>query len=223
MMSLEKIANRTPVPIIELPEEAWQEIEATLGFKVPNAAVRRDVARYVTRHLLDVPQVRPAHVQRWIKRIEEHAQALLNDLDWAPDGNASEDLLMDAWARTFAVHDLLGSSDQDNLRASLKTLLAAAPKALARIPPDKGGQLADEFAWGIVSDLADLYEWATNRKPTVTYNDYLDPPMYESPFLDFVNAILLHLAPNRTKTNLALGKLIQRVLNIRRRERRTKD
>jgi hypothetical protein len=226
-MSLDRIANRTPVPIIELAEGAWREIETTLGFKAPNPAVRRDIARYVARHLFDAqfPQVRPAHLRRWVKRIEQHAQALLNDLDWAPEDwdEASEEIRMDAWARTFAVHDLLGSSEQDKLRASLKTLLAAVPEALARIGPDRGGQLADEFAWGVVYDLAILYEWATKKRPTITYDSYHDPEIYKGPFLDFVDTVLRYLAPNFPRGNLALGKLIQRVLNIRHRERRTKD
>jgi hypothetical protein len=214
---------------IGLPEKAWREIEATLGMKEPNLAVRGDIARYVYRHLSDAqfgpPPLRRSVQRKWITRIRANAQRLVTDLDW----EAIEDESDDAWAQMLAAHDLLGADEAKMLLPLLKEVLARADKLLARLPRDKGGKLADPFAWGLVYDLACFYEWATERRPTITYNDYGNKDgdhnedgnagRYESPFLDFVAAVLRVFAPDRAKENIALGKHLERVLKVWRRHR----
>ena len=94
-------------------------------------------------------------------------------------------------------------------------------------------QTATIFSWELVFDLAFLYEWATKKSPTITYNPYGLPDIdygeddevgtYESPFFDFVASVFAVFAPDRAKGNIALGKHIERVLKLRRRPTRPKD
>jgi hypothetical protein len=223
-------------PCIELPEEEWRELEETLGFTEPNLAIRRDIARYVERHLfqaeLNIPKQRPGAQKKWLTRIRKKAQDLTDALDWG----ASEDEGDDGWAQMYAVYDLvLSRREQENLLASLKELRTKADNMLARLPQGKPGKDADDFLWGLVFDLAFFYEWATKQRPTITYNDYGprnieytedgNVGIYESPFLDFVAAVLRRFAPDRAKGNIALGKHVERVLKVWRRHRvlRTKS
>jgi hypothetical protein len=86
---------------------------------------------------------------------------------------------------------------------------------LARLEKGKSGRDPDEFVWGLIYDLACLYKWATNKRPTITYNPYGLPGVdygpddevgiYESPFLDFVSAVLqcLRLTGRRETSRLA--------------------
>jgi hypothetical protein len=221
-------------PCIELPEEEWRDLEATLGVTEPNPAIRRDIAGHVRRHLfwaeLDFPKQRINTQRKWITRIRRKTQDLINVLDW----EASEDQSDDGWAQMYAVYDLLTSrSEQKDLLASLKELRTKADTMLARLPKGKPGKDADEFLWGLVFDLAWFYEWTTEQRPTITYNDYGAPGIgygddgnvgiYESPFLDFVAAVLRFFAPDRAKGNIALGKHVERVLKVWRRHRGFKD
>jgi hypothetical protein len=230
-MELSKFADRPPC--IELPEERWRELEATLGLTEPNLQVRRDIARYVERHLcwaeFDIPKQRPGTHKRWVTRVRKKAQHLTDVLDWA----ASEDETDNGYAQMHAVDDLLPRTEQGQLLVSLKQLVAKADKILVGLPQGKGGRDADEFAWGLVFDLAFLYEWATKKQPTITYNDYGPPDIeytvdgnvgiYEGPFLEFVTAVLATFAPDRAKGNLALGKHVERVLKVWRRRAHPKD
>lgn len=219
MPTLDKVTIRSPV--LDLPEPVWREIEATLGLEKPNPGVRERIARYVANHLFDatIPEPRRALMRHWIERIQKHGKPLLADLDWS----AREDETDDAWAQTMVIYDLLSGREQEQVRALLKKLTDHAENLLARVRPDKGGKVADAFAYGLVYDLATAYELATGKRPTCTYNPYGDRGVYESPFLNFVDAVLRHVAPDHTKGNLALGKLIQRVLKIWRRHRGLKD
>jgi len=230
-MKLGKFADRPPC--IELPEERWRELEATLGLEEPNNEVRKSIALHVSKHLfsaeLGFPKQRPGPQKKWITRIRKKAQDLTDVLDWG----ASDDESDDAWNQMYAAYDLLPRNEQENLLALLRGMLAQADNILARLPKDKGGASANDFAWGLVFDLAFLYEWATKQQPTITYNNYghLDSDYsedgnvanYESPFLDFVATVLRVFAPDRAKGNLALGKHVQRVLKEWRRRRGCKD
>lgn len=208
-----------------------RELEATLGVTNPNLQIRRDIARYVRHHLfwaeLDWPKQRTNSQKKWITRIRKKAQDLTDVLDW----DASEDQSDDGWAQMYAVYDLLTSrSEQEDLLASLKELRTKADNMLARLPKGKPGKDADDFLWGLVFDLAFFYEWATEQPPTITYNDYGSSDIgygedgnvgcYQSPFLDFVAAVLRVFAPDRAKGNIALGKHVERVLKVWRRRRR---
>src|SRR6266446_6231140 len=107
---------------IGLPEKAWREIEATLGLKEPNLAVRGDIARYVSWHLFDAqfgpPPLRHSVQRKWITRIRAKAQRLVSDLDW----EAIEDESDDAWAHMLAARDLVGADEM--LLPLLKEMLA---------------------------------------------------------------------------------------------------
>jgi hypothetical protein len=221
-------------PQIELPEEEWRELEETLGVTEPNLQIRRDIARYVRHRLfwaqLDLPKQRAKSQKAWISRIRKKAQDLTDVLDW----QANEDESDDGWNQMYAVYDLLLSKrEQEQLLARLKKLLTRAENMLAQLPRGKPGKDADDFLWGLVFDLAFLYEWATKQRPTITYNDYGPPEIaygedgnvgcYQSPFLDFVAAALRIFAPDRAKGNIALGKHVERVLKVWRRHRRFKD
>ena len=161
--------------------------------------------------------------------IRKKAQALVDVIDWA----ASEDESEDGYAQMYAVYDLLERKEQENLLTVLKGLLVKAEDMLGQIRKGRGGPDRDLFSWGLVFDLAFLYKWATNKRPTITYNPFglpgvsygkdEDVGMYESPFLDFVVAVFAVFAPDRAKGNIALGKHIERVLRMWRGSRRHKD
>jgi hypothetical protein len=230
-MNLDDAANRPPS--IELPEEEWLELEATLGITEPNLQIRRDIARYVRRHLvwaqMDFPKQRAHAQKKWIARIQKKTQALIDVLDW----NASADESDDGYNQMYAVYDLLPRSEQKDLLSSLRDLRTKGENMLARLPKGRSGRDSDEFAWALVFDLAVLYEDVTKKAPTITYNDYGplykeytedgNVGIYESPFLEFVAAVFDVFAPDRVKGNLALGKHIQRVLKVWRRRTHRKD
>jgi hypothetical protein len=226
-----KLGEYVGSPCIEVPEEDWRKIEATLGLEEPNNEVRKSIALYVSKHLLsaelDFPKQRASSQKKWIGRIRNKTQDLINVLDW----EASEDEGEDGYAQMYAVYDLLEKDRQENLLALLKELLAKADDMLLRVPKGKAGPDADSFSWGLVLDLAFLYQWATNKPPTITYNplpdinhgEEDDAGRYESRFLDFVAAVFAVFAPDRAKGNIALGKHIERVLKVWRRCTRQKD
>jgi hypothetical protein len=229
-----RLGEHAGSPCIDVPEEDWREIEETLGLREPNSEVRNSLALHVSKHLFslefDFPKQRASSQKKWITRIRKKAQALVDVIDWA----ASEDESADGYAQMYAVYDLFGCKEkQENLAAALKGLLASADNMLGQIPKGKGGADRDAFSWELVFDLAILYEWATNKRPTITYNPFglpgvnygkdEDVGMYESPFLDFVVAVFAVFAPDRAKGNIALGKHIERVLRMWHRSRRHKD
>jgi hypothetical protein len=185
---------------------------------------------YVHHHLfqseLDLPVPRNAKLRKWIARIDDSTERLAEDLDWAAVNDESDD----SWAQMYVVHELLSPDEQKRLVALLKELICRADRLLSRYPKDKGGNVADPFAWDLVFDLAFIYEWATGKLPGVTYNDYGDGSgfcdnedgnvaIYESAFLDFVATVLDVFAPDRAKPNMALGKHVQRVLRVWRKAR----
>ena len=220
-------------PSIDLPEEQWRELEATLGITAPNLAIRREIARYVRRHLIsaqmDFPKQRTGAQKKWITRIREKTQHLIDVLDWEASGDETDE----GYNQLYAVYDLMSRDEQESLLAPLKQLRTKAENMLARLPKGKGGRDNDEFAWGLVFDLAFLYQAATTRPPTITYNDYGPPDaeytaegnvgIYEGPFLEFVAAVFRVFAPDRAKRNMALGKHIERVLKVYRRHAHPKD
>jgi hypothetical protein len=154
---------------------------------------------------------------------------VIDVLDW----EASEDESDDGYNQVYAVYDLLSRNQQENLLVRLRELDTKAETVLARLPKGKSGRDLDEFSWALVFDLAFLYEQATKRRPTITYNDYGDPDIgyaadgnvgvYEGPFLKFVAAVFCVFFPDRAKGNMALGKHIERVLKVWRRVGHPKD
>jgi hypothetical protein len=226
-----KLGEYAGSPCIEVPEEDWREIEATLGLEEPNNEVRKSIALHVSKHLLSAelgfPKQRANLQKKWIGRIRNKTRHLINALDW----EASEDESKDGYAQMYAVYDLLEKDRQENILALLKELLAKADDMLLRVPKGRAGPDPDYFSWGLVLDLAFLYEWVTNKPPTITYNplpdiDYGeedDAGLYESGFLDFVAAVFAVFAPDRAKGNIALGKHIERVLKVWRRYTHRKD
>lgn len=231
-MKLEDFASRPPS--IELPEEQWRELEATLGLSEPNLSVRREIARYVAHHLgwadVNFPKQRVKAQRKWINRIEKKAAQLIEVLDW----DASEDESDAGYNQMYAVWDLLSSrAEQKKLLDQLRNLHANAEGMLARLPKGKSGPDTDDFLKGLIFDLAFVYNSATKKPPTITYNDY-GPPLieytadgnvgiYEGCFLDFIAAVLRVFSPDRAKDNSALGKRIQRVLKVWRRHSGLKD
>jgi hypothetical protein len=221
-------------PCIDVPEEDWREIEETLGLEQPNNEVRKSIAFHVRKHLFSAEEFnfhrqRPGSQQKWITRIRNKTQRLIDVLDWDASADESED----AHAQMYAVYDLLERKEQKNLLAMLKGLLASADNMLGQIPKGKSGPDPDAFSWGLVFDLACLYQWATNERPKITYNADGPPDieygpegkvgMYESQFLNFVAAVFAVFAPDRAKGNIPLGKHVARVLNMWRRYTHQKD
>lgn len=71
----------------------------------------------------------------------------------------------------------------------------------------------------LISDLADIWEGSTGKKPTVLFNRWYDPidedpdRGYYGPFYDFVKDFYQKLEPDASLK--ALGKMIERVLRDR--------
>ncbi len=200
-------------PIINLPEEAWREIEATLGLEKPDAGLRTRVARYVSMYLdspeADIPQPRPGHMRKRLKQIRDRAKALRDALELEGDEHS--------WTKAVAIWSLLIERKRKSLLSSLSALVTEADEALRTLPPDKGGRQRDWPFYGLIWALASAYEIATDRRPTITFVDLNGG--YQGPFFDFVYAVLHHLAPQENKTDLALGKTIQRALQFWHRQR----
>jgi hypothetical protein len=227
-----KLGDFVSSPCIEVPEE-WRRIEETLGLTEPNNEVRKSIARYVDHHLfvaeLALPNPRNKAKREWITKIRTAAESLTQNLDW----KAVDDESDDAWAQMYMVHELLPPDEQRRLLPILKKLISDADKTLAEIPPDKGGRSPNLFYRDLILDLAFVYEWATGQRPTCSYNDYGDGSchfgvdgnvaIYEGAFLDFVATVLRVFAPAPAKKNMALGKQVQRVLEVWRRLRGFKD
>ena len=205
--------DKRPPPIIDLPEKAWLEIEATLGLERPDPGLRSSVANYVDIFVdapeADIPQPRPGHVRKRLKRIRDRAAGLLSDLELEGDEHGTS---KDAWAKAFAIWSLLTPRKRKALSASLSAMVTEADETLRTLPQDKGGQQRDWPYYGLICALASAYENATDRRPTVTYDPIND--LYRGLFFDFVNAVLQHLATQYDKGNQALGKSIQRALKI---------
>ena len=204
-------------PIIDLPEEAWREIEATLGLEKPDAGLRRRVARYVSMYLYspeaDIPQLRPGDMRKRFKQIQTRAKALRDALELEGDEHGTS---KDAWAKAAAIWSLLTERQRKALSSSLSALVTEADEALRMLPQDKGGRQRDWLFYSLICALASAYEIATDRRPTIT----LDPDgEYRGPFFDFVYAVLHHFAPQKDRTDLALGKTIQRALKYWRHQR----
>ena len=205
-------------PIIDLPEEAWREIEAPLGLEKPDAGLRTRVARYVSMYLdspeADIPQPRPGDMGKRFKQIQARAKALRDALELEGDEHGTS---KDAWAKAFAIWSLLTERKRKSLSSSLSGLITEADEALRRLPLDKGGRQRDWPFYGLICALASAYEIATDRRPTITFVELNGG--YRGPFFDFVYAVLHHLAPQEDKTDLALGKTIQRALKYWRDQR----
>jgi hypothetical protein len=168
-----KLGEYEASPCIAVQEEDWREIEATLGSEEPNNEVRKSIALHVRKRLLwaelGFPKQRAGSQKKWITRIRDKAEGLINALDWG----ANEDEGEDGYAQMCAVYELLlGKEEQENLLDKLKELLAKAHNALVHTPKGKAGPDRDDFSWGLVFDLAFLYEWATKIRQTITYNPY---------------------------------------------------
>ncbi len=205
-------------PVIDLPEDAWRCIEATLGVEKPNPDLRIRVANYVEMYLYspnaDIPQPRLGRVRKWIKRIRAAAKRLLGDLEFPDDETEDRD---PTWARAHAVSLLMRPREREQLVSSLSGLVAGADEVLAALPRDRGGRQRDWPFYGLICALASAYEIATGRRPTITFVDLNGG--YRGHFFDFVNAVLQHLAPQYDKGNQALGKSIQLALQFWHRQR----
>ncbi len=207
-----------PPPIMDLPEKAWRDIEVTLGLGQPDAGLRRRVARYVSMYLdspeADIPQPRPGDMRKRFKQIQARAKALRDTLELEGDEHGTS---KDAWAKAFAIWSLLTERKRKALSSSLSALVTEADEALRMLPQDKGGRQRDWPFYSLICALASAYEIATDRRPTITFVDLNG--CYQGPFFDFVYAVLHHFAPQKDKTDLALGKTIQRALKIWRHQR----
>jgi hypothetical protein len=152
-----KLEEYVSSPCIEATEEDWREIEATLGLDEPNNEVRKSIALHVSKYLSewDFPKQRASSQKKWIARIRNKTQHLIDVLDWEASADESED----GYAQMYAVYDLLSQrKEQENLLAILNGLTAKADDMLSQILKGRPGADRDDFYWGLVFDFAFLYE-----------------------------------------------------------------
>jgi len=204
-----------PKPQIDSPEDAWREIEGTLGISEPDPWFRARVASYVDLQYddpTDEPRsrVRPAHLRQALTELRDLSTRLAEYLRLQYGTEPTDSPIQ--WARFHVVADLLRRDEQRAFAATLRGLARKAGAAIRKLPSDKGGRSADLTFLGFVHALATLYVDMTHDMPGVS-----QPPgggAYGGPFFRFVEAVSRHLVParHRKKTNGALGKAIERAL-----------
>jgi hypothetical protein len=218
------ILDHASGPTLELSEEAWREIESTIGLREPSPLLRERLASYLRwycdnsstggPHLapnLLPPIVRRRHME---EALSKFAGLAANLADLLEDKNSKAPLESpEHWAEKLSA-GLLSIQDRKALVTTLRDIDAQAKDAIGQLPADKGGPSGDANFIAIVSALADLYEHLTGETPGVSQSPLGE---YGGPFFRFVNAAFLHLPPRkrRKRTNVALGKAIQRVLKGR--------
>jgi hypothetical protein len=189
-------------------EEAWREIEATLGLTAPDPDLRRKLTHRIIDFLEHPPleDPRPAEVRRWLMRVQKNAERLLSDFEF-PDKLDEE-----SWQRFLVANSELRWDVLERLVSTLNSLIKLTQERLENTPPDKGGKPSDEFSWGAIYDLATIFHSATGKKPTVAFDPYAASAPYKGAFFNFAEKTYRHLAPRYVRTNQAFGKLAQRAL-----------
>jgi hypothetical protein len=129
---------------------------------------------------------------------------------------------------------LSGPNPRSKFVATLQDLAQRAKKAIAELPPDKGGQVRDEAFFGFVIALAALYQSVTGKTITTSGQEpkvWHKGGRYGGRFLRFVETIYRHIPFDefrerhptttlRTPKLSGLGKAVQRVLDVRRKRLR---
>jgi hypothetical protein len=201
-------------PSIELPEEAWREIEAAIGLNETSPGLRCRVAAYVSLYYYewsDGGTVRPRHMKEALSKIGCFATSLADYVDYEGCDEALDNPR--TWARVYAVDSLLSPKERKAFVATLREISNNAVGTIGGLPKDKGGPSADGTFVGFVCALATLYHDSTGQMPGVSQP--AGGGQYTGPFFRFVRAVSMHLvpAPQRKGTNLALGKALQRALD----------
>ena len=211
MTTLDELMRSPPEPAIKVPEENWRGIEAAVGLKQPDPWFRVRVARYVLMYFDDpnavLQGIRPSHLRKSINKTLEHAKRLRADLVFE-DEEATVD--PQEWAQAYVAYWSLMPRNRETLVSRLDTLIKSLEADLASLPPDRGGHLPDVTLQGFIQALAAAYEIATGKFPRLTYDDLRGK--YRGIFLNFVQRVLKVFAPQYLKSNLSLGKAIQRAL-----------
>jgi hypothetical protein len=211
-----RLSQKGPDDPENFPEEVWRDIEAKLGLTAPNPALRQQVAQCVSDLQVSSPDPdpRPAEVRKWLVRVQRNARRLLSDLDFPGTLNNAQ------WRKYLIVTSQLRLAEQ-RLVAELNGLIKFAERRLADTPRDKGGRQPNPFSWSAIYQLATIFHSVTGRVPTITFDAGQAP--YKGAFFSFVMVTFRHLAPEYGKPNQALGKMIQRVLQVWRKNLPKKD
>jgi hypothetical protein len=196
-----------PDAAASVSEEAWREIEATLGLTSPDPDLRRKLEDRIIDFVEHppLPDPRPAQVRKWLSQVRRDAQRLLDNFE------LPEELKGADWQR-FLVLRQMPEAISERLPSILTSLIRDTERRLERTPRDKGGSPDDGFTGNAIYDLATLFSTTTGRRPTVTYDNYGREPRYGGEFFQFVDVTLRRLAPRFSKNNQALGMMIKRVL-----------
>lgn len=218
---------------IELSEEAWREIERTLSFSAPSTAVRTEIAEAVWNALAHVPgrSVRNAGVRGAVELLRDAATTLRDGLSIDFEANPVRAKAARLVRPKLAIHRIEDietyqpeqlpetPTPYDQLISLLNEVIGRADCARERLQ-DRGGRAPDPVLPPLITDLASIFERATGHRATSSYRDLPDEEEdeydtcggYDSPFLNFVEAVVKQAAPGHVREHNALGKLIQRVL-----------
>ena len=209
-----------PKPSLPLSEEAWRDIEDTLGLDEPDVGLRCRIARYVDIFFLgltaNLPRVRVGLLRKRLKLIQKNAARLLSDFEISSEDRDEE------WALFCALELIQDRAQHKALRLSLSELIAKADEELHLLP--QGGRPPDERYPNLILALAAVYRIARNKEPTISFYDDDDDPdllRYRSKFCDFVVSVLDAIGDEMAKpqNNQALGQRINRALRVGRETR----
>ena len=163
-------SNSTPFePSIELPEDAWREIESAIGLEKPSPEFRCRVAAYVLRNYYELDggsDVRPGDMKRALEKVS----GLSTNLAQYLDVEAGEELLDSpgAWASLYAIDWVLPPKDRKALVATLRAISHNADSLIRRLRPDRGGPPVDLKFVNLICEFAILYRELKGRRPGVT-------------------------------------------------------
>lgn len=222
-------------PCIEVPEERWREIEASIGIQEPNHPFRRCLAHridlaldpYSHRSFGQVGGPRIANVKKRISKLNKDAQRLAETLSKlhhdAESGDKNADMALyltvqcwgelihkdypDLW-RALAPEDCLSGFPEEWEKLALSTVLGlveASEIAPLSLPESKGGAPVSARRDEVICALALVYRDETGKKPSVTWRDC--DQQYSGRFLKFLHACFRAFVPQYAKKkDQVLGK-----------------
>lgn len=167
---------------------------------------------------------RPAQIRKILKAVHTDTKRLMNtirnlyssdDEEQLPAQEVAQNLIhLQAPENDWALED----TDFVKFTGALCQFGVATKKALDNLPDNStGGRTLDLPLRIAVGRLAQIFTGFTRHKATVTVKDSADPDQqYGGRFYRFVEAFLSPIPAYRRRSNVALGKAIERILRDRR-------
>lgn len=211
----------------QFTEEDIAAIEIALGVESLNDDQRRSLQKICELYCFDTDAwklaPRSKAVRDWLKKVQTHAQKLVETLHALNEENVPDRPAREATIEWLRGGELPGMdwgvtlTDILNLEIQVGVLFNAAVDAQERIPKDKGGDSGDMPLSNLVRMLAGFFTEVTRgERPTTKFDVYAEPGKeYEAPFLNLVESFLAPLDGHSysKRSHQGLGKFIERTLS----------